>query len=627
MNRPDGKAISLWAIYAATAAGVFWLPFYVPPLKAMASLSQAFHFNNQFAIAALLGGMALATWWRWRDQRAEPSDAALSADQPLRCWPLLAAWAASVPNVILIWLASGWCPVEGSCYFVNRLVMAQDGLLPYQDFEFSYGPAMLYIPLAFQRLTGLSIHGAYLLTLLLFAWGGMFLLWWVVSHARASSRNKTVTFLLLAAVPALNPESGLQYMLMRYICGFAALLIALIARLAVEKLAGRWFLVALCHLILVGAVFSISQEVGLAFFAALIVYWLLEYRAGSRWLVYTAAITVGLMACLVLLAPRVAFLSVRVFASGGSSLPLFPSPYMLLYVGSLLLVIAPVLADGVRAALGQGPSRGVFGTLTPAFAVHAVAMIPAALGRADAGHVLYNGTGVFLLALLACDSGAPAIQWRGFTTSWRPLYRALFVLIFPVLSLGLGRLGDLIILTDLAKARIVEWSDQHPSSTPAQAVRKTLGDADWKRVQAGLANFHRNDLERLFPSLSRYGEICVPFGGPDIFYPLAVHHVLQTEYYYGITAESPVEEVRRKMEDVRSCRYAIIPGNVLREDPQPLRPDLTHTSRLLMFPIWGSPKILRPPAFEFWVYVRASFVPLRQLAPGSYLCQRRAEAP
>jgi len=258
------------AIYAGTAAGVFWLPFYVRPITDTYSLSQAFHFNNQVAIASLLLGLVLAVWWSWRSPRLEsPGQFDKTSDETskrssthepgrqLGWWPLLVALAASGGELTMVCLGSGWFPIQGAGYFLNRLFLMQEGALPYRDFEFTYGPAMLYVPIFLRRLTGVSIHAAYLFTLWIFAWGGLLLLWWVIREAQASARAKTATFLLLSIFPAVNPESGLQYMMTRFVCGFAALILA---RMAVQKFPGRWFLVAVCHFLLGAAVLSISRK-------------------------------------------------------------------------------------------------------------------------------------------------------------------------------------------------------------------------------------------------------------------------------------------------------------------------------------------------------------------------------
>ncbi len=626
-------------IYAGTAVGVLWLPFHVKPFPAIYSISQAFHFNNQVALVALLAGLALATWWSWPGETAAAPGRSPQQDRQLGCWPLLAALAVSSIELTLISLASGWYPMDSAAYFINRLLCIQDGLIPYRDFEFAGGPAMLYIPVVLRRLTGLSVDAAYLAALWLFAWGGLFLLWWVIRQSSARRLDKTMAFLVLAAYPALNPEFGLEYTMTRYICGFAALVAA---RIAVEKLAGRWFLVAVCHFLLSAAVLSISPEIGGAFLAALVVYWLLEYRAGSKWLAYTAAMHLSMLACLALLAPRNTWHAIRGFAVDGNDLPLFPSPYVLLYLGSLLIAVAPLLADAIDAAFhgpGQQQRLRVFGTLTGAFAVHAVAMMPGALARPDASHVLYNGTGVFLLTLLAPlrmklapraagGDAAPPPKRRGHSPVSGRLVYQVALLLTAVVSVTLDRGYMLPGLKYLATLRAAAWSEDHPSSALADGVEEALGAREWNRLRRNLLGIQQRSLENLFPGLGRYGKICDPLGLPEIYSVLAHHHALRAEYYYSAFDESTALAIQRKVNDVRSCAFVILPRDALLGLPPLLPLDQDYYSRLLMFPLWGSPKFpLPPPKRELLKYVKASFVPLQQVIPGMYLCMKRPGIP
>jgi hypothetical protein len=615
MNRTQIR----FAIYAGTALGVFWLPFQVPPLGIVFSVSQAFHFNNQAAIAALLVGMALATWWSWRN----PSDAPLTPsppdqpDQQLSWRPLLVTLGVSGLWLTLVGLATVEAPQLNGIYFVNRLFCLQAGWKPYRDFEFAYGPAMLYVPVVLRNWTGLSVNAAYMLALWMFAWGGLFLLWWVVRQVHAPKHDQIVAFLLVAAFPAINPECGIEYTLTRYAGGLAALVAA---RIAVEKLPRRWLAVAVCHLILVAAVFSISPEVGLAFLAALIVYWFLEYRAGSTWLIYTAATHVAVLAGLALLAPRNAFLSVRGFGAGSNHLPLFPSPYNLLYVGTLLVAVAPILSDAVRAVLEKKHGFGVFGTLTAPFAVHALAMMPAALGRADAGHVVYNGTAVFLLALLM------PIRKTPWAISGRFLYRGVFFLVFPIMTVALDRALLLPMLENRAILQAVKWSEDHPFSLAASGLEKALGEEQWSRRLNNLTYMRQASLENQFPGLSGYGPICEPIGLPDILTVLGTHGALQPEYYFSLTDESPAPAVSRKVADLRTCQYAIVPRGFLGGLPPVVRLNTGDLSRLLMFPVETAPEVA-PPNRPFFDYLKNWFIPLRPVAPGMYLCTKRPDAP
>jgi hypothetical protein len=635
------------AIYTLTALGVFWLPFHVPLFSKAYSTALIFHFNNQVAFLSLMTGLALATLWSWREPRSEPqrsepqieTPASSGPNERLPLWPLGVAWAVSSIELTLVCMVSGWVPMDSAGYFIDRLFCLQGGLKPYRDFEFAYGPLIIYIPDTIRRLTGLSVEASYLVALWMFAWTGFAVLWWVIRQvcdgqsesrttpAGISRRTKIAAFLLLSGYPMVSPEFGIQYTLTRYTSGLAALVLA---RIVMKKFAGRWFVVAVCHLLLVAAVGSISPEIALAFFATLIVYWTLEYLKGSKWLAYTAAAQLGMIVSLaIVFIPRDMFLAVRGFGSGVNNMPLFPSPYMLLFVGSLLAVVAPILADGVRAMTGDTPHFQFLGSLTLPIAVFSVCMIPAVLGRADSGHVLYNGTAVFLLALLVPSiTTARAIRPGDRRISRRMIFQAAFLVVFPVMTAGPILNLEGAGLVYLTKLRAVEWSEAHPTAMLAHGVRRVLGEAQWNRLDDNLLGIRQRSLERLFPSFSSYGKVCDPLGEAEIFSVLGRHQVLKLEYYYTLTDEFPADLVDRKIQDMRSCQYAIVPRDALVGLPPVLPLDMDDYSRLLMFPLWGPVRIPPvPPKQAFFQYVKDSFIGVREVTPGLYLVKKRPAVP
>jgi hypothetical protein len=285
-----------------------------------------------------------------------------------------------------------------------------------------------------------------------------------------------------------------------------------------------------------------------------------------------------------------------------------------------LVAIAPIFGDAVRAAERREHSNGVFGTLTAPFAIHAVAMIPAALGRADGGHVIYNGTAVFLLALLM------PIRPTESAFAKRLLFRGAFFLVFPVLAVALDRALMLPVLKNKAVLQVVSWSERHPSNWLSNGLEKAIGEKEWDRRRVDAAYYQRMSLENQFPALSVYGRICEPLGFQEIFPVLGAHDALQPEYYFSVTDESPAGPVSRKLADLRTCQYVITSGSFLAPMP-PLVPTQMHAfRRLLMFPVWDGP-IVAPPNRVYFDYLQRWFIPLRQVTPGMFLCARRQDAP
>ncbi len=329
----------------------------------------------------------------------------------------------------------------------------------------------------------------------------------------------------------------------------------------------------------------------------------------------------GLLAGCVLVAPRGTFLSVGGFGAGQNNLPLFPSPYNLIYVGSLMLAVAPMLAASARDRVTSRARTGVFGNLTAPIAVQAAAMIPAVFGRADGGHVFYNGTAVFLLALFyPMDStAATAAKSRWFPR--RAIYSTALLVTSLVLGIGLDRVALLPSLGNLAALRLTAWSVDHPGSFLGDIVPGAFGPDAWKRHERDLAYFRAIDLENRIKDLRPYGKICEPIGHPEIFIRLGEHGLLQPEYYYALSEESPRSAMQRKEKDAGACEYAILPGMIATEVLPAGKYDIPALEKILMFPIGVDP-VFRPPDRAYLKYLHEHFVPIERLTPDEYLCRR-----
>jgi hypothetical protein len=189
------------------------------------------------------------------------------------------------------------------------------------------------------------------------------------------------------------------------------------------------------------------------------------------------------------------------------------------------------------------------------------------------------------------------------------------------MTLVISRAAAFSRLEDLVQRRATQWSEAHPASILAQTVQRGLGEEEWSQQRADLASLHEHSLE--FASLDRFGKICVPLGEPEVYFALASHNTLRPEYYYEFYNVFTREAVDRKIDDMRSCAYAILPGLVLGSRPQMAPLDRKFYSRLLMFPIAGQPDIPPPPTLEFADFARTWFVPVRKVAPELFLCIRQ----
>ena len=148
------------------AAVVFWLPWFVPLQTAVKSESYSLGFNNRIAVLGLvacivLHGICLLL-------RAGPHFRGtnclewLSSKKSLFVHQRGAQLGVAVLIIVtlaelcfLFWwnhvVAAPYWSESG--YFLSRIDLLALGFTPYKDFQFLYGPALLYCPLLVDRLS------------------------------------------------------------------------------------------------------------------------------------------------------------------------------------------------------------------------------------------------------------------------------------------------------------------------------------------------------------------------------------------------------------------------------------------------------------------------------------------
>src|SRR5215212_5706229 len=113
--------------------------------------------------------------------------------------PLLVVWVLqTLITTTLLIATSGRPPAAEAYYFLDRLYPLATGMVPYRDFEFLYGPLLLYPPHWAARLLGIPLYPAYLFVVLAFELIGLYMLWKIVGISKAPVRTKTLAFYCLA---------------------------------------------------------------------------------------------------------------------------------------------------------------------------------------------------------------------------------------------------------------------------------------------------------------------------------------------------------------------------------------------------------------------------------------------
>lgn len=371
------------------------------------SASNLAGFNNRVAAVAAAGLATLVFFLalKWPQLPDDPSRDPASAeplqpDEPAR---LSNRWVAIV---VLLWgagiflfgmqiIRSGFRYTNDWDYFINRVSMHADfGRKLYTQIEFPYGPLLFYGPLAIRAMLRpfhVSPAGAYLVTLMLETMFGLLLVAYIINRLPISRTWKTVIFSLLAAGMMVG-NMGLNYTFFRFAPPLAFLVMA--AQRKRPWAAALWIFAgqAVC--------LGLSPEIGFAFFAASFAFAAYScFTQGRAWLWAVAAPVLSAMAFL-LIAGRPYLLMLRMFARGVYSFPVEPLPHILLFLFAMVWLVPTSLARAFRQRRPEAP-------MLAALFLVSLALLPAAFGRADPGHIFWNGLSLFLLSIVAISTRRP----------------------------------------------------------------------------------------------------------------------------------------------------------------------------------------------------------------------------
>lgn len=389
------------AVGAVTALLVFAVPFAVPvTVVQTVSASYVAGFNNRVAIlsAAAIGALVLLWSW-WRSERADDAD-----DEQKLPW----RWVAfTIGATCLFTLLAGWLVARSHLryladagYFMEQMAAHGDyGRGLYTQLEFAYGPLLFYPAVAVHALLRSSWPVAYFVTLALNQAVGLLLLAYVLNALPMRARDRRIAFVLLA-VGAVNPLLGLNYTYFRFLTPLATLLFATRR----PHLMRTSLLLALGEMVQMG----VSPEMGFIFvFTTVVFAGLAAWRRGLRWLVVAAAPPIGVAVFLLLAGP--AYLKMlQSVAHGALNLPVAPYPHILIFLFALVWLVPVAVGPMMRA---EGPD----GIRIVSCYILSVALLPAAFGRCDPLHVLFNGAGILILSVMAIRHLRPGLRygWLG----------------------------------------------------------------------------------------------------------------------------------------------------------------------------------------------------------------------
>lgn len=489
----------------ASPAAIFVLPFFVPVTPAF-SESFLFGFSNRLGLllfVILLAGLALLSWFGTLHLSHLPgatiSTATNTPSRRALSITLLLSAGISIPFFLLIPAGNG---VSESIYFLDRIGLLSQGLRPYRDFEFVYGPLQLFLPFLTARSLHLSLTDGYYLVWLVSTLLGLLALWISVRWLDLPSRGKPATFLLLAVI--LGSEilsTGLNYNPLRYAAPIACLLLVhRLSRFPHQPTLSITLQTLAASILSAVLLLGLSPETGITFSIAVLLFFPLRRRILHQPCAAFALSLAASFVAILLAAARIGvFATLKDFSAGGLSLPILPGPHILLFFAAFAIVVVYLTTPDHRHRLLSDAAL---------LALYSLGMLPAALGRCDWAHITGYELGIFLSALLLL---APSPRAR--LVSQTALALTFLLMFLP------GAIGTVGMIVKVQLYRILSKGD--PSTAlgrqlvdrTGRSLRQTFGPAEaaskLDRIRA-VARLPSSDPHVLFTAASPV--LYAPFG-------------------------------------------------------------------------------------------------------------------
>jgi hypothetical protein len=394
------------ALIVLALALVFLIPWFMPAGNHLVvSDSQAVGFSNRTAMLGLVAsclaiaglaclgqrsGAVAGTEALMLDGRAEPGSRVSGG-------LVLAFVILTTGMVLLFGMLHGDRLAGDSAYYMNAMLRVLAGGSPYSQIEFTYGPLLLYLPLFSYRVlgqAGVQPHVVYYGWVAISSVLGLLLLVYILNRIRFRAGLRSQVFAFCAICGALSPALVLAATPLRFLLPYALFACSLDG---CWRTRSRW-LRRFAGVLAVAFTFALSPEMGVALLVALLAAALpgLVHSSRSRELLLGLGglLALGAVAAVFLLLPRAS--TFGAFAGGAFYLPVLPGLPALAFVGTMLTV-SYVIGSLVASAPPADQARHLGW-----FALSLALVVPA-FGRADFGHLLWNGMGAFILCAAMVD--------------------------------------------------------------------------------------------------------------------------------------------------------------------------------------------------------------------------------
>ena len=510
---------------------VFYVPYFIP-LRASASASYVFGYNNRVGIIILLVTLAIGVFITGGSNfkflaRVEPNPVSVSILYYALTIVLFACLA-------MYSIAGRFDGFGESAYEIDRIRLVADGRTPYVDFEWPFGVLLLYAPLLISHVTGLNFVQSYYAFWAINCLVGVVCLFKLVNLIDYPTGRRSLIFItLLGALLGAILYMGTHYGFLRHVAPLLGVVIVSNALRPGGRKA-QYRSVFLSN-VFVAALLLLSPETAIAL--AFACGFMLLY-AGSRshdpMQLGAALLAVISFGSLFGIAYRIGALNTLLASGGGAdSFPILLSPHIVLFFAATTLCACYLYKRLTEETIDDN---------TFALILFATPMLASALARCDPTHVLLNGLGIIVATLFYISK---IIKLWQFASSM-----VVFVTIFNVTTFELYEPG-------LRRALMIDLSQ-------SEVVKQQLPSLNRVQLAAKLEVLAATDFNATLSALYRdwHGDFIAPFGYTRSF---GTYHSSQIDfgYYEGFENANTKAAVTHKIDEMKDApqRAVLLPDD------------------------------------------------------------------
>ena len=548
MSRPSNpqpdpllRAALPWLGPCAVCIGAALLIFLVPlavPVRFQPTISASYiaGYNNTVGIlltAAISFLVFLVSAWQPRIPRTIPHSPKLSLRSPF-VLVTVTVTAAVLSVLSLVVLASHISYLRDAGYLIEAVTVRLDtGRALYRQMEFAYGPLLLLPEVWTAQALHLTPAVAYFLVFVLESVAGLLLLVWIMNQLPIEPRLRGAA-LILFAIGTVTPHLGLNYTFVRFGAPPAILLWGIARR-------SPWY-AALALAAGQVVVLLLSPELAFALSLAVVAVAIARtLQSGPVWLVTAACPLLALGASLALMG-RPYLEMIGQFSHGTLNLPIGPYPHILVFLVAAVWLV-PRLFRGVVSVRSPdaAPSLALY--------IFGLALLPAALGRCDPIHVLFDGIALLILSLVAVSAHSRRAQ-----TAW---LCALALLVF-----WSQYVNNRLFIARTANVLRLGALRQLPERTQDQVVELVRHVAPRLAVALNLHKYPPGppfDLPAL-TAITHAGPVATPFAiDPVLEAQLRSAHLVAPGFFESwVDVLSPAAE-QHAIADMNAAPWALLP--------------------------------------------------------------------